>query len=310
MKALKALDDLGKTLDEQKFGYNAKIIRELREAGMTGEKSFALWLDCKKDVDFDQQGKTMTEFSEWKRSQTKDPNRDRDAELQMQVQWLTIVLMDANARTDSGRAEAVAAAVAFLDLLVERAQKADGHFGGAANQNVMGSVFARHYKLETTVQRRDGGAYVPGDVDAIYDKMILPHYRDSKQAVNLMNAWKKRIEQQTLIASSPRFKEAKEKFEEEKLPELKWGQALELFRLGQEEPAAATMISLIKANMGHRNASQWINELKGLLDKDKSTRTTPPPGDVPPPDAPPVSPEPPPASPGAPAPKAGTPPPR
>jgi hypothetical protein len=267
MKKLEQLEQISRTLDEQKYGYNAKIIRELREAGVTSDKSFALWLDCMKSVEFDQKGKTMTEYSEWKRGQTKDANRDRDAEFQIQVQWLAIVLMDANAKTESARGEAVAAAVMFLDNFVAQAQKADGKIGGAARQSVMDSVFARHYKLESSVIRRDGVAYTPGDIDGIYEKMILPYYRETKQAVNLMSAWKKRIEQQTAVAVSPRYKEAKEKFEEERLPELRWGQAVELFRLGQEEPAATAMLSLIKSNMAHRNAANWISEMKTLLSK-------------------------------------------
>ncbi len=278
MKTLQLLDGLSKTIDEQNYGYNARIIKELRDAGVTSDKSFALWLDCKKDIDFDQQGKTMTEYSEWKRGQTKDTNRNRDMELQAQVQWLAIVLMEANARTDAARAEVVAAAAQFLETLVERVQKAEGNFSGVVQQNVLSSVFARHFKVESTVARKDGGAYVPGDVDAIYEKMILPYYRETKQVMNLINAWKKRIEQQTQIASSPRFKEAKEKFELEKLPELKWGQAAEMFRLGQEEPAAAVMISLIRSNMTHRSAGQWIAELRGMLDKKETPKTGTPAG--------------------------------
>ena len=266
---------MSKTLDEQKFGHNSKIIKELREAGMSGEKSFALWLDCTKDVEYDQKGKTATDFSEWKRRQTKDPNRDRDGELQMQVQWLSIVLMDANARTEVARSEAVTAAVLFVDNLVGRIQKADGRMGGAAAENVLSSVFSRHYKLEATVSKKDGGAFVPEDVDGIYEKMILPFYRDAKQATNLMQAWTRRIEQQTVIAGSFKYVEAREKFSAEKLPELRWGQARELFKLGQEEPAAQTMLTIIKANMGHKHAQQWIEELTSLLKKENDPAVSP-----------------------------------
>ena len=272
-KALAQLESIGKTLDEQKFGHNAKIIKELREAGMSGEKSFALWLDCLKDVDYDQQGRSAGDFAERRRRETKDPNRDRDGELQMQVQWLSIVLMDANARTEAARSEAVAAAVQFVDNLVGRIQKADGRMGGAASQNVLQSVFAQHYKLDATVKNKSG-ALVPGDVDAIYDNMILSFYRDTKQSSSLMQAWAKRIEQQTAIAGSFKFVEAKEKFTVEKLPELRWGQARDLFKLGQEEPATQTMLSLIKANMAHRRAQSWIEELTALLKREEELPAT------------------------------------
>ena len=42
--------------------------------------------------------------------------------------------------------------------------------------------------LDATVTRRESGAYAPGDVDAIYDRMILPHYREAKMTTSLMQA--------------------------------------------------------------------------------------------------------------------------
>jgi len=303
-KALAQLLEISKTLDEQKYGYNAKIIKELRDAGVSGEKAFGLWLDCMKDVEFDQKGKSATAFSDWKRQQTKDPNRERDTELQMQVQWLSIVLMEANARTEAAKAEAIAAATLFLETGVARILKNDGRMGGAASENVLNSSFARHYKLDTTMKKKEGSAYVPGNIDEIYDRMIMPFYRETKQASNLMQAWAKRIEQQTAIAGSFNFIEAKEKFTAEKLPELRWGQAQELFQLGQEEPATQTMMSLIKANLGHKNAQQWIEELTRLLKRedepgdqaDPADPDSPPPDaftpDAPVPDSPPPAPAP------------------
>ncbi len=273
-KLLEQLAQMSKALDEQKFGYNAKVIRELREAGASADKAFALWLDCMKDVEYDQKGRTATEFAEWKRRQTKDANRDRDAALQLQVQWLAIVLMHSNARTDAAEGEAIAAAVAFLDTVVDRIQKSDGRLDDNARGSVLNSVFAKHYKLDSTVASQEGGAYAPGDIDGIYDGMILPYYRDAGLPTSLMQAWTKRIEQATAIAASFKFIEAKEKFTAERLPELRWGQARELFELGQEETAAQQLLGIIKSNLSHRNASAWMEELAALL-KDEEVPASP-----------------------------------
>jgi len=290
-KLLEQIAQMSKTLDEQKFGYNARVIRELRDAGASADKSFALWLDAMKNVEYDQRGRTATEFAEWKRRQTKDANRERDAALQLQVQWLAIVLMHNNARTEAARAEAIAGAVAFLETVVDRIQKGDGRLDDQVRGNVLNSVFAKHYKLDTTVTSQGGGAYAPNDLDGIYEGMILPYYRDAKLATSLMQAWSKRIEQETAIASSFKFIEAKEKFTAERLPELRWGQSVELFKLGQEETAAQQMVALIKANMSHRNASRWMQELTALLkDEEIAAAESPKPAPVEaPPPPPPAS---------------------
>lgn len=268
-RLLAQIEQMSKTLDEQKYGHNARIIRVLREAGATGDKAFALWLDAMKDVEFEQRGRTAGEFGEWKRRMAKAANRERDAALQLQVQWLAIVLMHSNARTDAARNEAVSAAVMFTDSLIDLARKAEGHFGGHASENVLNTVIAKHFKLDTTLTRRETGAYVPGDVDGIYDRMILPHYREAKMATSLMQAWNKRIEQQTAIAASNKLIEARDKFSAEKLPELKWGQAKDMFQIGQEEPAVQAMLSIIKANLGHRSASQWMDEMTALIKREE-----------------------------------------
>ena len=274
-KLLAQLSAMSKKLDDDKFGYNSRIIRELREAGVTADKSFALWLDAVKDVDFDQQGKSAGDFADWKRHQTKDANRERDAAIQLQVQWLAIVLMHTNARTDAAKAEAVNAAVTFVDSVVDRIQKADGRLDNRAYENVLNSVIARHYKLESSVGRMENAAYVPGEVDSIYDRMILPHYRNGNMGTTLMQAWAKRIEQQTAIGNSHKAIELKEKFQKEKLPELKWGQAMDLFTIGQEETAAQQMLSIIQGNLAHKSASRWMEEMMALLKHEDIPKVSP-----------------------------------
>lgn len=311
-KLLEEIAKIGKALDELKYGHNARIIRELREAGVSGDKTVALWLDCMKEFEFDQKGKTATEFAEWKRRQTKDANRERDAALQLQVQWLAIVLMSANARTDGGKNEAVTAAVAFVDLVVENMKKTDGRLDiglsyaqivrnepkrkrsaereaedeANARENVLNSVFAKHFKLDATTAGagKENVVGIPGDVDAIYERMILPFYRDEGMSTSLTQAWHKRIEQETAIADAFDFPEAKEQFTAQKLPELKWGQAMEIFHLGQEEPAVQTMMGIIKTNSAHRKASQWLAEVTALLKPSpaKSPNSPPPAGPGPP----------------------------
>jgi hypothetical protein len=332
-KKLAELEKMGRDLDESKFGYNAKIIRELKDIGSSGDKAFALWLDCKKEFDFDQKGKTASEWAEWKRRQTKDANHDRDAGLQISAKWLGIVLMYCNARSDSARNEAVTEAVAFLDLAVERIKKIEkdkeggpnprdrgprnGEGEGEMEQDVLNTLFAKHYKLDATVTRKDGGAFVPGDVGGIYEKMLFPFYRNMKQATNLMNAWKRRIEQETAIAEAKHGNGPKEKFNTEKLPELKWGQAVDYFKIGQEETATSAMIGIIKANMTHPKASQWIGHLTALLKKEdpdalaeKNTKAAATPAPVAPVPVPEPEPDPVAAVPAPPAPPApSTPPP-
>ena len=301
-KLLAQLDDVSKTMEEKKYGYNAGIIRDLRDASSSSDKAFNLWLDCMKFIEFDEKGRSATEFAEWKRNQTKNGNRERDMRLQLEVQWLTVVVMDANARTESARAEVVAAASAYLDSLLALLKKNDGR--GAPNGDVVSSVFGRRYKLDITVGRKENGAtHDPGSIGGIYETVIFPYYRRNKMATSLMQAWTRRIAHESDAAATAGFAEAREKFEQERLPQLKWGQMKEMFELGQQETAAPAMVSHIRTNMAHRDAPRWIDDLRLLLaGEDKSVApqrteaTIPPTPDSAP--APVVEPSPHPTTPG------------
>jgi hypothetical protein len=94
-------------------------------------------------------------------------------------------------------------------------------------------------------------------------------------ASSLMQAWTKRIAHETEAAAAPGFREAEEKFVAERLPRLRWGQMRELFALGQQETAAASMLAHIKTNMAHREAGNWIEELRNLLANDSKPAAAP-----------------------------------
>jgi len=202
------------------------------------------------------------------------------------VQWLTIVVMHCNARNDDAKKEAIASAMAFVETLVDRTQKNDGSLGRQAHEDVMSGVIAKFLKLETSVTRAENTAFVPADVDSIYDNMILPYLRDSKNVSALIQAWAKRIEQQTAIAAAFKGPAAKEKFTTEKLPDLRWGQARDMFQIGQEESAAQQMMSILRSNMGHKHAQRWLDEFTALIKKEELPETPKVSPNAPPPETP------------------------
>ena len=272
---LDQLEKLEGEVEDQKYGRFSAAIKLLRDYSSSADKANNFWMDCMKVVEFDEKGKTGAEFADWKRKQTKEANHKRDDGLQLQLRWLMIALMDASARTPSAEAEVISAASLYLDDLLVYLKKHDGAADGLAG-NVTGSIFTRQLKLDGIISRpnkedegkkREGSTPGnPADLSGIYESLILPYYRQNKMASSLMNAWTKRIAQETAIAETPNYKEALEKFTKERRPELEWGKARELFQLGQQENGAVAMMSLIRANLTHRNAANWTRELRSMIE--------------------------------------------
>lgn len=276
-RLLKQLADIEATLQGKRNSYNNTILTQLKEAGNSEEKSFQLWLDATKQFDWDEQGKTATEFAEWKRTKGKElHNPQFMTAVRLEVQYLAVIIVYSGALTDSAKGEAISAAVAYLDDLASSARKLNGKLDNL-NRNVLDGVIARHLKLDASIPKAKNEAYRPGNVFEIYDRAIFPYYRDKGQVSALVAAWQKLISQETAMVEAAKVPEKLETFNRERLPVLKWGMAREMYNAGQEDTGMAAMLGLIKANLGNRNAAGWISEMSALLKtkKEQALASTP-----------------------------------
>lgn len=266
-KLLTQLKEIDESLHGKRSAYNASLLPKLQDAGNNDDKAFALWLDATKDQDFEAQGKTATEFSDFRNGKAKELrlNAGFTTQLRLQCRFLALIILQCDAESDSERLEVVNGATAYLEDYMGSAKKMGDH-QEEIRRGVLDSVIAKHLKLDVSARKKEGpAAYTPGNLGEIYNQMILPHYREKRAAAAISAAWSKRIAQETTLVELTKIPEQLEKFQKEKLPDLKWGQARDLFQAGQQEPAAAAMVALIKSNLGHRNTAAWIEELSSLV---------------------------------------------
>ncbi|MDB6071042.1 MAG: hypothetical protein JWL81_2213 [Verrucomicrobiales bacterium] len=266
-KLLNQLKEIDASLQGKRSAYNASLLPKLQDAGNNDDKAFALWMDATKDQDFEAQGKSATEFSDFRNGKAKELrlNAGFTTQLRLQCRFLALVILQCDAESDSERLELVHGATAYLDDYMGSAKKMGDH-QEEIRRGALDSVIAKHLKLDVSARKSEGpAAYTPGSLSEIYNQMILPYYREKRAAAAISAAWTKRIAQETTLVELTKIPEQLEKFQKDRLPELKWGQAKDLFEAGQQEPAAAAMVALIKANLGHKNTAAWIEELSGLV---------------------------------------------
>ncbi|MES2708045.1 MAG: hypothetical protein V4726_15745 [Verrucomicrobiota bacterium] len=270
-RLLRQLAEIEAALQGKRSSYNNSLLAQLKEAANSEEKSFQLWLDGTKEFDFDENGKTATEFAEWKRTKGKElHNPAFMTGLRLQVRYLSVLIVYSNALTDAAKGEAITAAVAYLEDLASSARKLNGQME-PLNGNALEGVIARHLKLDTSIPKSKNDASRPGNVHEIYEKAIFPYYREKGQTASLLAAWQKLINQETVMVEAGKVPEKVETFTKERLPVLKWGMAREMYDAGQEDTGMAAMLGLIKGNLGIRQTSGWISEMTELL-RDKKER--------------------------------------
>ncbi len=293
------VEQLEKDLAKKRGGMHTAQIAILKEAAAGNEKAFNFWVDCKKEQDFDMKGKTATEFSEWKRGQIKSAGTN-DAfcsGLRLQIQFLMLAVMHSHAETPAQEAEIGAMAVTYVEFLTALCEKEETlakaivasimETGAEPNQpvtaenlqdtltkvreassalggDILNSIFAKHLKLDGSVKPREGAAMNPGNIDEIYDQLIIEPLRQKKDAAGIAGAWARRIDQTGRVAKATKVKEIEERYGVVKVPAMKFAMYSDQWTAGQEKQAAQGMMALISANPTHKDCQEWLDKLKEL----------------------------------------------
>jgi hypothetical protein len=297
---------LEKDLAKKRNGMHASQIATLKEAMSGNEKAYNFWLDCKKEQDFDMKGKTATEFSEWKRDELKKSgsNDAFAASLRLQIHFLMLAVLDSHVETPAQEAEVAAGATAYIESLVafcekeedlaksilgsimdmsldpeaavtvgslqeslKKAREASAALGG----QVLDSIFAKHLKLDGSVDPRSDAVSNPGNIDEIYDRMIIKSILKKQDAAAISSVWTKRIEQTARVAKATKVKELVEMYETVKVPAMKFAMYSDQWKAGQQKQAAAQMMSLIAAHPTHKDSNRWLEQLKKLTSGEEAT---------------------------------------
>lgn len=298
-KLLKQLDEVEKGLDGKRGSESSAMIKQLKEAATGKDRAFNLWLSCKRKVDFDDKGKTDSEFMSWRQKEGKqlEGRDDHCISLQLQAQFLALALLDSYAETPEQKLNVMVDANLYLDALgkacdreesiaksilssimdvqltpdkvvtagnLEETLKDVREASAAVGGDIMESTFAKKLKPETCTGAKAIKARHPGNVDEIYEELVMSYLRKKKDAAGLAAAWNKRIALIAGIAKNTKVKEMSERYEVEKRPALEWLKARDQWRMGQTEAASVAMLTVIRSNPGHKLCPTWTAELREL----------------------------------------------
>ncbi|WP_411827688.1 hypothetical protein [Luteolibacter sp. AS25] len=257
-----------------------------KSAIVSDEAVIDLYLKCEELINFEEQGKSSSDFREWKTN-----NRDRLNDkyfriaLRQQLRWLSLTLDAASNEPDMEKIGVEAARI--LDSIMSQVEDL-APYNNILQQNVVGTVFAKAYELNEI--KVEDWSFSPGQVADVYDQILLPHLRRPDRLIALKSSWGNRIKYEGLIADfwsgntnntnntkrngkrqdeekrkpgehSPEF----EAFIVETLPVLQWQSEVDLFKNGDERGAAVRMLSHIERHLSHKSATRWTDEFDLLL---------------------------------------------
>ncbi len=243
--------------------------------------SLELYLKCEDLINFEKKNKKAVDFREWKKS-----NNDKFTDtafrlaLQYQLRWSVLSLQAASENADREKLSIEASKI--LDAMVNDAEKLAGH-QSILNQSVLSSVFAQAYNINGIEIKN--WPLAPGQLDQVYNVLVLPPLRRSDRLAALTASWQKRISQEGELVqywkSGGKSKSSEaslehEKFITETLPQLRWDADVDIFKAGDQRGASIRMLKHIEDNLSHKSAPKWIESFTSLVaDKKESPKSTP-----------------------------------
>lgn len=105
---------------------------------------------------------------------------------------------------------------------------------------------------------------VPGSVTGIYNAIILPEFRETRDP-RLMDYWDMMLRkgQESLYAGMPAFEERQ--WTQVNKPLMQWARAQDLLILGLKNRAVTEMYNLIKSQPLHPESARWIAQLEQIV---------------------------------------------
>lgn len=285
--------------------------RQIAAAAASNETAATFWTNAVLAVQFAGVDHQSAAVREWKQGEGEGLKAKEGANAaRLHLVWLGLTMQNAAGAERSKllpavldfvrQAEADEAAMEHLDEQIEKAKA--GARGGAANKALSGETHAK--KLHNSIMRMSvtgspvakmfqigellggggkkkqkgggddpagGWEMVPGNVGGIYNSIVLPEFRATKDP-RILNYWDRVIRkgQESIDPSMPDYEE--KQWSQVKRPALLWARAQDMMQIGLHNRAITEMFAIIKGFPQHPEAANWIPHLEQLV----SAQATPP----------------------------------
>ncbi len=297
---LEEIASLQAALDGGAASNNERALSTIMTALASAKATYDLYMDSRKQLEFEEQGKRESDWREWRDANEERLRSQEHIEaLRFQLRYLALTIAAAEAQRVEGaerearRTKLVSEVVRFLDDLTAGAEDLAEH-SRLLSGSVLGSPISKRLKLDLTLGQVAGWNMSPWNVADTYERTLLPYYRDVGQVAGLSACWDRRIAHEHKLASLPdgggiRFRRgmserdrereerreedrtqavAEEEFRTDRLPELKWGKLRDTLLFGGERIATLrAMTALVRENLAHERASDWLKEVADLAKK-------------------------------------------
>jgi hypothetical protein len=188
------IEELHQKLHGSSATNNSRAVSTLQAILKSPKATSQYYMACVKELQFDAVGKRESEWREWReRNEDRVKSTEHVAALQYQAKFLLLTLAVAREEDEAaGVKKVMPLLIDYYDDLTRDFDKLEGHRQILVTP-ALESVFADRLKLALTMPSLEKWIDAPLPVSAVYDEVILPHFRKEKNHSALQAAWNKRI---------------------------------------------------------------------------------------------------------------------
>jgi len=296
---LQQLQELETAIKEKTRSSRGGVSQTFQRAAGSSKAAYELFLKCKEEVDFVQNGLRASDFSDAKKqldARYREKKHLLEA-LRFQTEYIALTLrasetddmasIQGDLRSFMGQVVRFAGTLEGADDLKldsvsqqtdtnelttrerreiagnRRAASEVREFLRALKQPITSTAFARAYNFDRSLKMEDW-SMTPGNFSSIFEKSLLPFARtDTPEKVG--DLWNERIKYQSFEKKVGEDPAAFNKFVLMDIPDLRWARAKDIFQYYSESEGSAAMFAMIKDNSTHPSSMKWVEELRGIV---------------------------------------------
>ena len=173
---------------------NLRAVSTLRAILKSPKATYQYYMDSIKELQFDAVGKRESDWRDWReRNEDRLKSTEHIAALHYQVKFLLLTLAVALEKDETtGVQKVMPELIEYYDDLTRDFDRLEGQ-SRVLTASALASVFAERLKLPLSLPPLQTWMDSPLPVSAVYDGVILPHFRKEKNHSALQAAWDKRI---------------------------------------------------------------------------------------------------------------------
>jgi hypothetical protein len=253
---LATLQDLKQKQADSSKTQLSQAITDFSAAATDENSALDFYAEAVRVTKFVGQQRAETAFHDWRKNELGKVNGDA---VRAVLRYTTLSLQRSAGATDE---QIFPSLLAYAQDTASIAPSLDDQ--PILRQPVSDNIFAQWYNISSRLAGLDKWEPVPGNIDGIYEKLLLPVMRENRDP-RILQYWDDKIFAEKEKASAATAAFSTDRFNQVRRPILLWSRAEDEVAIGMRDQGINDMYNLVKAFPTHQDAGKWIPELQSLL---------------------------------------------